>query len=224
MSSLSGSWSWCVATPLLEQRQWSNGFGKEAGETQGTALSPCPAAQPGQQLWEESEPISLLSFVLPQACVPAAVAIWVALGSLGCGGRGGLSPWARTSPRGWQMSGVSYSSLLSRQEAWGSRLWKPKQNTNGSQLFSDLFVPTDGDVYRQPEQSCRFLRGYPGKRDMCATIYHKPFTLGTHGMSSEGLCLAPLATGLKPICSLCNHLCAASKSLTLSLTHCSAWK
>lgn len=147
-SSLSGSRSWCVAAPLLagkgdghrlEKWLWKGSWGD-------TRAQPCLPAQ--QTAWSAAlggvgspAPFSALFFT--RACVPAAVAIWVALGSPCSGGRDGLSPWARMSPHGWEMSGVSYSSLLTRQEAWDSRsafrLWKPKQEPEWRQAFFQIF-------------------------------------------------------------------------------------
>lgn len=183
------------------ERQWSPpgemALERKLERHQGTALSPCPAAQPGQQHWEESEapaPFSALFFT--RACVPAAVAVWVALGSLCCGGRGGLSPWARMRTLAW-MSGVSYSSLLARQGLEAAHQLadsgNPNRNMIGSRLFFQIFfLPADGDVYRQTKQSCSFLRGHPGKRDMCATIYHEtPHTRDTWDTALKG-CICPL--------------------------------
>lgn len=174
MPSLSGSWSWCVATLC-----WSKGNGEMALERklERHRAQPCLPAQqhsPVSSTGRSQQPSSLLSFVLPQACVPATVNIWVALGSLGCGGRGGLSPWARMSPGRCQEFPVPLFCPGRRLGA--ADLLADSGNPNRTRMeagcFSDLFVPTDGCVYRQTEQSCSFLRGHSGKRDMCATLYH----------------------------------------------------
>lgn len=176
---------------------WRNGFGKEAGETPGHS----PVSLPSSTAWSAAlggvrSPSSLLSFVLHQG-----------LCSCSCGHLGGpglpvlwRERWAQ--PMGQdENSWVDVRSFLflsfDQAGAWGStsacRLWKPKQEHDWKQaFFSDLFCPSDGDVYRQTKQSCSFLRGHPGKRDMCATIYHEtPHTRDTWDTALKG-CICPL--------------------------------